>query len=212
MSTIASLQQLQKAELYKTDRAVTETKKLKKEVKETSEDTETLETVRSQLNQELEDKDNALKSLVNGLRDRDVATQVTKALTDAECISPSLMARVVADRLSAEYDAEEQATKITVLDEDGKPLFVKGKEATVADLVMKMRDDKEYATLFAGIQQGGTGTSSAKNTAAKTMPTNVFESGDTMGKHKLANENPEEYRRQKAAYDKARGKGKYYHK
>lgn len=207
MSQIADLSsKLEAAEKAKKD-ILAEAKSAKAKAKEVESASETIETVREQLNAAITEKDNAFNSLVSRLRDREVTSVVNGALTEAECLSPRLMAREVMDRIDAEYDAESGEVKITVKDAAGKPMFVKGKEATVADLVKELRDVEEFASMFKGVQQGGTGSTAPRKLAADSQVENPFKTGNREGQYKLKKENPELFKQWKAEHDAEKAKG-----
>ena len=67
--------------------------------------------------------------------------------------TPKVLARVIRDRLSVEWDGDE--IKTVVLDEDGKPSAF-----TVAELEKEIVSNKEFSGIIKGSQSSGSGASS----------------------------------------------------
>lgn len=172
---------------------------VKSEVEKTN---ETIETVRTQLTEELTTAQQRHAALLDRLKMDQVNAQVKSALEEAKCLSPKLMSREVLDRIESTFDEETGKVSVVVKDADGNPMFVKGKEATLADLVKALREDAELAHAFEGVQEGGTGAKAPTDLKGKDAVENPWKTGNTELQHKMWKDNPTQAKKMR---DEVRG-------
>lgn len=150
---------------------------------------ETIETVRTQLQAELEEANSRYNQLLERQKSSVVDSKVKAALDEAKCLSHRTMTREVLDRIESTFDIETGEVKLVVKNPDGTPMFIKGKDATLADLVKSLREDPELAHAFEGVQEGGTGAKAPHDLKTKDAVENPWKTGNTALQHKMWKEN-----------------------
>lgn len=163
-------------------------KKKAAEEKANLEKTGDVDALRAHYEKELNAERDARLKFESALVQNDRDLKVTKALTEAGG-NTKLLSLLVNSRLKTEYEGGQ--VKYTVLDESGQPMFVKGKEATISDLVESLKASDDYAMAFqgSGVKGAGTGSSVSAVGAGASNPWAKGQENMTE-QHKLLLTNP----------------------
>jgi len=121
-----------------------------------------VEQVRSWADEEIRGWEEKYNGVIGNLVTKNIQAEVATALAEAKgsakLLTPHLMAKV-----KGEYQ-EDGSIKVTILGDDGNELFVRGKSATIKDLVAKMRESDDFAAAFQGSGATGGGATNVVNT------------------------------------------------
>lgn len=105
---------------------------------------------------ELSTRDQKLNTLQTKLVTSALDATVMGEIVKADGI-PVLLKPLITSRIKTELDENAQV-KITVLNEDGSPMFKNGKEASVEDLINQLKANEEFSGAFKVKQVSGSGT------------------------------------------------------
>lgn len=122
-----------------------------------------VEQVRSWADDEIKTRDDRYNSLVQNLVDSNLSREVTAALAEAKG-NAKLLTTHMMSQIKGEFQ-EDGSVKVTVLGEDGNPLLVRGRPATIKDLVTRMKESDDFSIAFEGSGATGGGSTNVVNTA-----------------------------------------------
>jgi len=149
------------------------------------------EKMRAQFDAELAKVKAEYEPIAKSEQEARITIGLTNALSDAGA-SPEglkLLPAILADRAKIETIDGKRVVKI--LDADGSPMLVKGKDATFADLATVVAS--EYPSLFKATTKAGSGTQSASSgagSAGKTIEASKLASMSPQEKAQFFRENP----------------------
>lgn len=126
-----------------------------------------VEELRKHYEGELGSRDERFNGLVNTLVQKEVSLNINEALGEAKG-SVKLLAPHIQTRVKGEFQ-DDGTTKITVLNEDGTPMYVKGKPGTIKDLVAQLKSSDDFAAAFEGSGATGTGSQAPLNNKGTTI-------------------------------------------
>lgn len=115
---------------------------------------------------ELSARDQKLNALQSKFISSALDSVVMGEIAKADGI-PLLLKPLISSRIKTELDESAQL-KITVLNDDGTPMFKNGKEASVEDLINQLKANEDFSGAFRVKQVSGSGTRQSGGRASVT--------------------------------------------
>lgn len=150
------LQKFENVDIEELQNISKEYQKLVKESEKQGDDPETIEALKQTFEEQLSEANSKYEDFVgryiNTLTDNKISNAINKHDGITELCKPFINKRVKTSL------NDDQSLNIEILTEDGKPMYVNGKEATLDDLVEDMKNHELYSHLFKAKNSSGIGT------------------------------------------------------
>lgn len=194
-SQVAPINERAAADAKKAADLLAEVKALKTSQKTVNKDLTDNATLQAHFEGLLAESDGRFTALAGSIAKSEITNQVNAAIAEEKGNAP-ILAPHIASRVKGEYDPATNAVKVTVLDENGNEMLVRGKPATVKDLVASFKANSNFAVLFEG--SGVTGSGSTTTSRITTVGDNPYKSKNITKQFEIERTNPELAKRLKA--------------